>query len=535
MRWPTAVGARSSNKNTMYRRELFSILISAAIAVTTVSAGPAPKTRPKLVLAIILDQFRYDYLTRFDREYKGGFRTLLDSGAVFIDAHQAQYPTVTAPGHAAVWTGSTPSLSGIIGNEWFDRASGKTVTSVLDETTHTLGGNGPGSSPRRLLVSTLGDEIKLSGVGESKVISMSMKNRGAVLTAGRMGDAAYWFDGGNFVSSTYYFAELPSWVQAFNRDGSVNEFLGAKWNATEAGASPHILPAAPGGAYLSSLVNSPFGTELLARFAAKAIRAETLGRHTGVDLLSVSFSTTDFVGHHLGPYSPEMHDLCVQTDRVLGDLLRVVDREVGLKDVVVVLTADHGVAPVPEEMGKLRMPGGRYTPALVSSSVQARLVERFGEGRWIRADLGGSLYLDYDLIRAKSLGLQDVIEVAAAAVPRSPEILRVYTRMELERNGAMGDRIGELLEHGFHRDRSADVFVVMEPYWQSGTSGTGHGSPFRYDTHVPVILMGPDIRPGVYTQPIAVYDIAPTVAALIGIDAPSGCVGTVLPIVSTRN
>lgn len=512
-------------------------IVASTLVASSVWGGPVPKPRPKLVLAIVLDQFRYDYLTRFDHEFKGGFRTLLDSGAVFMDAHQSQYPTVTAPGHAAVWTGSIPALSGIIGNEWFDRESGKTVTSVLDESTHTLGtGGGPGVSPRRLLVSTLGDEIKLARIGESKVIAVSMKDRGAVFTAGRMGDAAYWFDSrhGEFVSSSYYFPELPTWVRTFNHDGSTGRYLGARWNMRDAGAAS-VLPATAGPDYFSSLVNSPFGTELLGQFAARAIREERLGQHGGVDLLSVSFSTTDFVGHKLGPYAPELHDICLQTDRVLGDLLRTLDQQVGLANVVIALTADHGVAPVPEEIAKQNMPGGRYAATEVVSAIQNRLVERYGEGRWIRSNTGGSLYFDYDLIRTKSLELREVVETAAAAVPLSPRILRVYTRMQLERNEALGDPIGEIVQHGFNRGRSADLFVIMAPYWQQGTSGTGHGSVFSYDTHVPVILMGSGIRPGLYGQRIAVYDIAHTVAALIGIDAPSGSVGKILPVIRSIN
>jgi predicted AlkP superfamily pyrophosphatase or phosphodiesterase len=498
-------------------------LIALLLAVSLPGAS-----KPKLVVAIIVDQFRYDYLTRFDGEYHEGLRTLQSSGAFFTDGHEAHFPTVTAVGHAAFLTGSIPAIDGIVGNEWFDRETGKTVTSVSDDATKLVGGNGgTGSSPKRLVVTTLGDEIKATGPADTEVIGISLKDRAAILPAGHAANAAYWFEheSGQFVTSTYYMKELPAWVQAFNKSDAAGKYASAKW------AAFRTLPAVLGKPYYEAMIATPYGNDLLEAFAEDAIKEEHLGRHSGTDVLTVSFSSNDLLGHQVGPDAPEVRDMCIQTDRVLGRLLRAVDAAAGAGNYVVVFTSDHGVAPKPEELTKLGIPAGRFSGAEVSQAIESSLSEKYGPGRWIvgRAELAP--YLDHDLLREKHAALAEAQEIAAEAVRKLPYIFRVYTGAQLEHESLAGDPIGTLIQRGYYRGRAADLFIVQKPYWLASQSGTSHGTPFSYDTHVPVVFFGHGIRPGRYDENVRTADIAPTLAALLGVNTPSGSVGRVLPII----
>jgi predicted AlkP superfamily pyrophosphatase or phosphodiesterase len=501
----------------------------ALVCALAAVAAPAP-TRTKLVLTLVVDQFRYDYLTRFRPDYKGGLARLLEKGAVFTNAHYEHFPTVTAIGHATILSGAPPSISGIVGNTWFDRQSGKQVSSVSDPSVKLLGGAGKGAaSPHRLLVSTLGDELKMSGKGQSRVIGISIKDRSAILPVGRMADGAYWFDDatGNFVSSTFYFEDLPGWVKDFNQSRLVDKFLNAEW--TRAGGTPfRRMTAKAGPAYYKSMESTPFGNEILAMFAERAIESERLGQREAVDLLALSFSANDYVGHSLGPDSAEVRDISLRTDELLGRFLDFVDRSVGLDKVIVVLTADHGVAPMPEVMQSRRMPGGRMTEQSVLDTVQARLTEVFGEGKWVVGNSGPAPYLNHELMRLKKLPEAEVQRVAAEAVRNLPQILRVYTRDQLVSGRVLQDRIDRRVQNGFFYERASDLFVVAKPYWLFEERGTSHGTPFSYDSHVPLVFLGSGIRAGFYNRPAAVNDIAPTLATLLEVETPSGSVGRVL-------
>ncbi len=330
------------------------------------AAAPLKAVRkpPKLVVVLVIDQFRYDYLTRFRGEYTGGFDRLWRNGAVFTNAHLQHFPTVTAVGHATILTGATPSFSGIIGNDWYDRESGRQVTSVSDPKVTALGGKGGGASPQRLLVSTVGDELKMAGKGASRVIGISLKDRAAILPAGRMADGAYWFDSatGNFVSSTFYFPKLPAWVEEFDAKRAVDKSAGAQWKSS-GGQLFATLPTVLGQRYYDSLERSPMGTGLVLSFAQRAIEAEQLGTRDATDLVSISLSSTDLVGHNYGPDSPEMRDLNIQTDHMLGQFFQYLDKRFRPGTVLVAFTADHGVAPIPEVQTQRRMPGGRLPEA----------------------------------------------------------------------------------------------------------------------------------------------------------------------------
>ena len=490
-----------------------------------VSAQAASNT--KLVVAIIVDQFRYDYMTRFDGDYHEGLRKLHDSGAFFTDGHEAHFPTVTAVGHAAFLTGSTPAIDGIVGNEWFDRETGKMVTSVSDDATKLVGGNGgTGSSPRRLVASTLGDEIKATGAADTEVIGISLKDRAAILPAGHAANAAYWFEheSGQFVTSTYYMQALPAWVQAFNKSDAANKYASMKW------ASYRTLPSVLGKPYYEAMIATPYGNDMLEAFAEEALKEEHLGRHSGTDVLAVSFSSNDLLGHQVGPDAPEVRDMCIQTDRVLGRLLRAVEAEAGAGNYVVVFTSDHGVAPKPEELTKRGIPAGRFSSAELYQSIEGALTEKYGPGKFILGNAELAPYLNHDLLREKHASLEEAQEIAATAVRKLPYIFRVYTGSELEHAQPTGDPIALLMERGYYRGRTADLLIVQKPYWLASKQGTSHGTPFSYDTHVPMIFLGRGIRAGRYDENVRTADIAPTLAALLGVNTPSGSVGRILPI-----
>jgi predicted AlkP superfamily pyrophosphatase or phosphodiesterase len=482
----------------------------------------APQAPPKLILAIVVDQFRYDYLTRFRSEFTGGLKRMLEQGAVFTNANYDAAPTVTAVGHSTFLSGAMPAISGIVGNTWWDRREAKTVTSVSDDNTRLLGGNGPGSSPARLLVSTIGDELKISGKG-GKVIGISLKDRSAILPSGHMADGAYWFDGqsGNFVSSTFYFAELPAWVRDFNATRPADKYAGQDWMG-------HKMPSA--GPQLYNAVDaSPFGDELLQALAMSALTAENLGSGPKTDLLAISYSSVDYVGHREGPDSPEIHDMVKRVDKLIGALIEAAETRAGRGSVLVAFTGDHGTAPVPEANQKRRMPGGRIVWNNYRSAVEKSLNEKFGSGKWISFSADGVLYFSPDPIPGRKLDMAEVQKVAAETIRAQPHIARVYTRSQLEQ-GALGrDPVDTRVRNGFNQARSPDVFTVTDPYYMFTGTGSTHGSPYGYDTHVPEIFLGPAwIRAGSYAGTVGVEDIAPTLATLLGIETPSGNMGRVL-------
>ena len=510
-----------------------------AFVLTLVAGRPAaqqPASAPRLILLVVIDQFRYDFLPRFESEYTGGLRRLLDHGAVFTSAYFEHYPTVTAVGHATTLTGATPSVSGIIGNDWYDREAGGRVTSVSDDDTQIVGGSGTGSSPRRLLVSTLGDEMKRALSRETKVIGVSLKDRSAILPGGRTADAAYWYDDdtGAFVSSTYYFPELPAWARTFNAARHADTFAGETWLAASAGQPARTLPARPGRALNAAVYNSPYGNDLLEELAEAAVEAEALGQRGVTDVLAVSFSSNDAVGHAHGPDSPEARAVSINVDRVLGRLLDYLDRTLGANSVLVAMTADHGVGPVPEALAARNEPGGRIRGDFFAP-IEAALDARFGEAPWILATAGSSPYLDYDVIAAHGLDPAEVRQVAADAALAMPHVARVYTRDQLLRHRAAADVIDARVLRSFNPRRSGDLEIILDPFWIRGSTTATHGTPYAYDAHVPLILMGPGIAAGRHHQAVSLNDLAPTLAAMLDIEPPSGSVGRVLAeIFATR-
>lgn len=552
----------------------------AAPSTTTPSAAqpgraPEPWRRPRLVLLIAVDQFRYDYLERFgDLFGEGGLRRLQRDGASWVNANYDHVPTETAPGHATMMTGAWPAETGIVGNEWFERNAkgdgGRRVANSEDSDVKLFGGGEKerGSSPRRLLASTLGDELRLSSGGRSKVIGVSLKDRSAILPAGRLANAAYWYsvETGRIVTSDYYVTALPAWVASFNATppgakykgqvwgrllGDEREYLrragpdDPEWEWKPAKAEPaesrfpHRLPDADGRQLYDAFQSTPFANDELVNFAREALVREELGADEFTDVLTVSFSSNDFVGHRFGPYSQEVMDITLRTDRQIAALLEAVEQRVGLRNTLVAFTADHGVAPVPEHSDSLRLPGLRINQNDVKSKVKDALRERFerpndsrnrGEDYFLEYTAkNGNVYLNLEALRRDGVSREEAERVACEGAMRVAGFARCYTRTQLERGAVpAADAIARRVLHGYNPRRNGDVVLVPQAFNLVVTYTADHYSPYSYDTHVPVIIMGSGIAPGRYAQPASPADIAPTLAHLLRAERPSNAVGRVL-------
>ena len=563
-----------------YRRTLALALVLILAAVTLGQRRPQSDTlakRPRLVLLIVIDQFRYDYLDRFgDLFGANGLRRLWRDGASWTQSNYDHMPTYTAPGHATIMTGAYPAETGIIGNEWLDRATGTRITSVSDSTTKLLGDNqtGGGASPRRLMASTVGDELRLATNDRAKVIGISVKDRSAILPAGRHANAAYWFSSGKFVSSTYYFNQLPSWVTAFNSPNLANKYFGAKWerllpeneyikragpdNASWEGSGPgdtnsfpHTITGgltAPGTEFYNALDYSPFTNDLLVSFAEQAIANEQLGQDDDTDVLTVSFSANDFVGHRYGPYSQEAMDITLRVDRQIAGLLDFVQERVGLSNTLIAFTADHGVSPSPEHAAALGLGGARIKTADLFATIGKAISARYNphgkspdpsadyllkineSGTMREVFINGNLYFNYDALRRDGVSVEELSQVVVSAALTVPGVARAFSRTQLLRGEtSITDPIERRVLHGFYPARSGDVVLVPEPYKYLGdTLPATHGSPYSYDTHVPTIIMGPGINPGRYFEPATPADIAPTLAAVLRVTPPTSATGRVL-------
>ncbi len=544
------------------------------------------KARPRLVLLIVVDQFRYDYLTRFGDLFSShGIGLLMRAGASWTETNFDHVPTFTAPGHAVFMTGAWPSQTGIIANEWYERDTGRKVKSVTDDSTQMLAGK-PGEKgygPRRLLCSTVGDELRVADNDRSKVIGISAKNRSAILPAGRRANAAYWFgtDNGNMVSSTYYFNQEPDWVTRFNNRHMADGWFGAHWDrvlpeaeylrragkddvpwenldksSNDTNFFPHVITggaAKPSKPFYKALDYTPFANDVLVAFAEEAITNERLGNGEDTDVLSVSFSANDYVGHRFGPYSQEAMDMSLRVDRQIGSLLDFIDAHVGLRNTTVVFTADHGASPVPEQAALMNLPGRRYQKAELLKLVEDGLKARYALADRPATDyiqtftnreetesglLNSNFYLNRMALKRDGIDLDECERVVGELAMRMPGVARYFTRAQLENNSiSSSDPIARRVLHGFYPPRSGDVVVVFEPYNilfdppddpTDPRSTATHGSPYSYDTHVPLIIMGPDFASGSYGQAATPADIAPTLAGLLGVQAPSCSVGRVL-------
>ncbi|MFP5263341.1 MAG: alkaline phosphatase family protein [Blastocatellia bacterium] len=520
-------------------------------------------TQPKLLLMIVVDQFRYDFLERFQDLFgPGGFRRLMNEGAFFVNANYDYVPTYTAPGHAAIFTGSVPAQNGIVGNTWYDREAGRVRIMVSDTSAHMVTESGVAAeagapSPRVLLGTTIGDQMRLSNNFRSKVITMSQKDRSAVLPGGQRPNGAFWFSNqtGAFVTSDYYLKELPVWVKNFNASHRPDKYFGMKWDRALAGGSydrsqvdnlavqtsplgkkfPYTVTGGeekPGARFYGAFELTPFATEHLADFARAAIEAESLGADSYTDLLSVSFSTPDLAGHAYGPDSQEVQDIYVRLDRVIADLLSYVDRRVGLANTVVAVTGDHGVAPVPEYMQSHGIDAERLSPNQAIDAANKALAARFGGDKWVLAFVNDQLYLDRKMIADRKADPAEAERVAGEAALTVPGVVTFFTRAQINEGRLPPTAVARRVTNGFNRLRSGDVWLITKPFsfFLEGSVplATTHGSPYNYDTHVPVILFGAGVKAGRYSVECTPSDIAPTLAALLGIEQPSNRVGRVL-------
>ena len=524
-------------------------------------AAQSASPQPKLVVVIVVDQFRYDFLERFYDIYgKNGFKRLIDRGAVFTNANYDYVPTYTAPGHAAIFTGSVPAQNGIVGNLWFDRETNRMRIMVSDNDARLVTDAGPvgnpGSySPRALIGTTIGDQMRLANNLQSKVIALSQKDRAAILPGGQRPNGAYWFSNatGRFVTSDYYTKELPAWVKRFNETERPDKYFGQKWEralsadvykraqadnlaiqkSPVGGKFPYVVTGGeenPGQKFYAAFEFTPFALDYVASFAKASIEAESLGADQYPDLLSISFSTPDLIGHSYGPDSQEVLDTYVRLDRVLADLLDYIDRRVGLANTVIAMSGDHGVCPVPEYLSSMGYDAGRIDGKLVTDAVNKALGARFGEEKWVVGFVNDQFYFDRKLIADKRVIASEIERVAGEAALTVPGIVGYYTRTQIVEGRMPEGPIARRVVNGFHRLRSGDVCIVTKPFAfvTEGALATTHGSPYNYDTHVPVLFFGYGVRPGRYHVECSPSDIAPTLAALIGVEMPSNRYGRVL-------
>ncbi|WP_300434273.1 alkaline phosphatase PafA [Christiangramia sp.] len=510
--------------------------------------------KPKLVVGIVVDQMRYDYLTRFwNRFGDEGFKRLVNNGYNFKNNHFNYVPTYTGPGHASVFTGTTPEYHGIIGNGWFDKFKDTSVYCVGDENVEPVGTtNDAGKmSPHRMKTTTFGDENRLHTQMKGKTIGIALKDRGAILPAGHTANAAYWFHGrdeARWITSSFYKTELPDWVKDFNRSGKAKEYL-KTWNTledidtySESGVDennfefgyqgketatfPYDLEAlaSENGEY-ELIKATPFGNDLTAEFAKAAIKGENLGQDKFTDVLTLSFSSTDYVGHNFGVNSKEIQDTYMRLDLALADLLNYLDQNVGEGEYTVFLTADHGGVDVPAYLNTRKIPSGYYDDIEGNKRLEQFLSEEFKVDSLIQNISNSQIFLDYDVLTEEDLDAEEVENKISHYLLQQKNISRVYTRSQLQ-SGSFTKGISSLIQNGFNQERSGDVVFVLDPaFIVYPEKGTTHGSGFLYDTHVPLIFFGKGIKKGSTFEHSVIPDIAPTISALLGISFPDASTG----------
>ncbi|GAA4310870.1 alkaline phosphatase PafA [Nibribacter koreensis] len=515
--------------------------------------------QPKLVVGIVVDQMRYDYLYRYWSKYSNdGFKRLLREGFNFKNNHYNYVPTYTGPGHASIYTGTTPAMHGIVGNDWYNRTTNRNIYCTEDKSVQSVGStsNAGQMSPVNMISTTITDELKLATNQKSKVIGLSLKDRGSILPAGHAANAAYWFDGtnGNMITSTYYMQELPAWVQAFNNRKLADQYLSQPWTTllpieqyTESTADdqpfeglfsgekkpvfPHNLPEYRGKTF-DLLRAVPAGNTYTKDFAIEAIKAENLGKGQVTDFLAVSFSTPDYIGHQYGPNSIEVQDNYLRLDKDMADLLKFLDSHLGKENVLIFLTADHGAAHNPNYMKSLRIPAGVITGSAMTDSLKKHLNQKFGTAEWISSFFNQQVYLNHAIIESKKADLVAIQEETARFMQRFPGVLRCITSDALMKSH-WESGLGMLVENGYMPYRSGDVVVMLQPGWYEGygrgePKGTTHGSPWSYDTHVPLLWYGWQIPAGESSQRSNITDIAPSLANWLNIQEPNGTTGKAL-------
>jgi len=513
--------------------------------------------QPKIIVGIVVDQMCYDYLYRYQHHFcPGGFNRFLNKGLNCRNTLYNYVPTYTGPGHASIYTGTTPSNHGIVGNEWYQSQTKTTVNCVSDNTVQTVGSASleGQSSPRNLRTYTITDQLKMSSP-ESKVISISIKDRSAILPGGHLSDGSYWYDysSGKFITSTYFKTELPKWLQSFNESKNASKYL-AKWdllypktNYTSADVSPYevILGGKTSATFpydfkeMSKIANngnqlftiSPFANELLTDLAMEAMSREQLGLDIKTDMLCISYSTPDIAGHAFGPYSLEMEDMYARLDRQIEKLLSHLDSRYGKDGYVVFLTADHAVVPVPQMLVDRKMPGGYLFLNERMTNLRSELMKKFGADL-IEAEENQNIYLNQYRMDSMQLNKQVICDFIADQVRKWPEVKLAITQTSLISGMENLDEWGQMIQKGFDIERSGDVIFMLQPGYLTKSidepkahTGTSHGSAFNYDTHVPLLWYGVNIPAGNSYRPIQIIDIAPTLIHLLNLQRTGAMTG----------
>lgn len=517
-------------------------------------------TNPKLVVGIVVDQMRYDYLTRFYNKYgEGGFKRMMNEGFNCKNNHFNYVPTYTGPGHASVHTGTTPKYHGILANDWYEKDLKKMVYCAGDETVQSVGIETEEGqmSPHRMKTTTFADENRLFTQMKGKTIGISIKDRGAILPAGHTANAAYWFYGGDkgyFISSTFYMNSLPKWVNDFNDSGIVASYL-KPWNTlynietyTESGSDSNAFEGGFKGKETATfpydlkalkdqnggfdiLKATAYGNSIVTDFAIAAITGEQLGQDNITDVLAVSFSSTDYVGHNFGVNSKEIEDTYIRLDKDLERFFKVLDAKVGKGNYTVFLTADHAAIDVPAYLQSVKIPGG-YIDSKAQKAMFTEFVKTtFGSAEIIENVSNNQVFLNHAKLKELNLDLDDVQEAIVNEIIKYPSIDKAYTATTMS-STEFNSGIEALLQKGFNQKKSGDVLFVYDPAFISyGKTGSTHGSGLNYDTHVPLLFFGKGIKHGQTLQKTEITDIAPTMSALLGTSFPNGAIGQPLEFV----
>lgn len=528
-----------------------------AILITTIgfaASGQQSIQRPKLVVGIVVDQMRWDYLYRYYDRYgaNGGFKRLLNLGFSCENTLIPYAPTVTACGHSSIYSGSVPAISGITGNFWWDREQMRSVYCTEDKTVNTVGSNSSlgKMSPKNMLVTTICDELKLATNFKSKVVGISIKDRGGILTAGHSANAAYWYDNtvGSWITSTYYMNELPKWVSDFNRQKLVDKYYQEGWSLlypvstyTQSTADEKIYEAKPFGSKfpydLKAFINkdytkiapTPMGNTLTSEFAKAAITGEQLGADNITDMLAISYSSPDYIGHSFGPNSIESEDGFLRLDKELGNLLDFLDSKVGKGQYTVFLSADHGVAHTPEFMQENKLPGGRVYMNTLVSNLNKTLADKYKINTIIVSDDNYQLHLNHPALDSVKLDEEEVIDWIIKQLSADTGIERVFALEDLN-EVPLPARIRTMLNNGYYPRRNGEIQLILKPNYIDAFSATGttHGLWNPYDTHIPLLWYGWGIKQGKTNRDIYMTDIAPTLAAMLHIQMPNGSIGHVI-------
>jgi len=492
---------------------------------------------PKLIVIIVIDQFRGDYLERYRDQFgDAGFRLLLEHAAYFPNCHYDYANTRTAPGHSTLFTGAYSNGHGIAANEWWDPKKKKMVTSVEDDDTKLVGApeTKTGASPHNLLADTLGDELKLATQGKSRVFGISLKDRGAILPAGFGGDAAYWIEhkSGAWITSTYYRSDLPKWVQDFN-SSRPQKYWDREWKDSQGKllASTAHRKAKDGSeaGFYEVIGGTTLGNEYEFEFAKELVVYENVGRGPATDLLAISLSPNDILGHRVGPDSPEIAQMAHDLDQEFAEFFNFLGHQIGLANVWIALSADHGISPLPDAAKKLRIPAANLGASKIEDQINEALTAKYSPGHrtpWVKLDYPLA-WLDQDAFVAAHVRERDA-EIAVGDAMKQAGVRDYYTKSQLAAGEVPNTPIGRKYLNSYSPQGSWFVMGVPAIYTVGPANGTDHTSPYNYDTHVPLAIYGLPFRAGTFRTSVEPIDLAPTLASLLGINAPTHSVGRVL-------